>query len=193
MPKYKPDSTQSKVSFKAKTGEKCLLQYEPPILIFDDPFLGLLKNMEVKFTYQDGFKADGVTDDKGVVRMAFGHGNYVDAEMSTRFGLCTRRIFVLTAEIETTDGVWQRLINLGYVPMKQPPESPPNPEKLEAALEEFQADHDLNPNGKINREVIAALKRVHDEDKNAWAARGSEELPPEGPFADDDNPKEKAT
>jgi hypothetical protein len=193
MSAHKPDQSKSKVEFKVKTGEECTLQYELPILILDDPFLGLLKSVNVKFTYKDGFKTDAITDDSGMVRMAFGHGNYVDAEISTVFGRYTRRIFVLPAEIGSPDGVWQRLINLGYVSMANPPESPTTPEMLEVALEEFQADHDLSPDGKINGEVVRVLKMTHDEDRDSWSSRGSDELPPEGPFPDDDNPKEKIT
>ena len=56
--------------------------------------------------------------------------------------------------IAERSGVLARLVNLGYL---LDPSGAPDPEELELAIEEFQADNQMNPSGQLDEQTRSAL------------------------------------
>jgi hypothetical protein len=163
--------------------------YKLSSLIFDDPFLGVMKNEEVRLLYSDGTEINTETDEDGKVEIMSGHGDFVDTEIETEHGKYTKRVFVFPADPDTNDGVWQRLVNLSYTDMEEPDVSPPNDEILASAVQAFQLEHDMDPSAEANSETKAKLEEVHDKDTRSWGDRNW----PEPEDEPDDEPKAKVS
>jgi hypothetical protein len=132
---HKINQSNSDMKFNLKSGEKHTITLESIQLIFDDPVTGFLKNKKVSLTHEDGQLDDVQTDDKGFILIKRGHGKFVDAEICWETGTQTRRIFVFLDPANTSEGAWQRLVNMGYVQTLQPSMSQGNPEELAMSLE----------------------------------------------------------
>ncbi|MFZ2148955.1 MAG: hypothetical protein WAV28_17225 [Sedimentisphaerales bacterium] len=151
------------------------LSSAPLLFVFDDPFLGLHKDTDVGLRYADGFQEQRQTDSEGKLTVLKSHGKYIDTDISSELGSINRRIFIFPPDPSSETGAWQRLVNLGYVLDKEPPESPPDPESLALCLDDFQADHNLEPTGELDEPTFKKIAAAYD-DVTIWEERNWEEL-----------------
>jgi peptidoglycan hydrolase-like protein with peptidoglycan-binding domain len=149
-------------------------------IILDDPFHALRTGVSVNLTYADGSKGTVESDDDGVITVSTQRGNYVDLAFEADGVEYAHRVFVRLRAIDTPRGVWERLVNLGYIPHEQPPPAPPNDGVLASALEAFQAEHGLEPTGESDEETKRLLREAHDTDTRAWEQRDWGEEPVTG-------------
>jgi hypothetical protein len=176
MSNNEPTKIVNGQSPEGSSGQDNPFIYERLYIIFDDPFKGLQKKVKVDLAYADGTKVSSETDSTGEVEVSRNHGAYVDAEVSTDCGEWRRRVFILLPDPFTQNGAWQRLVNMGYVSDEQPSESPPSQIKLAMAVEEFQAEHQIKPTGKLEDVTLKSIQEAHDTEILEWHDRTWNEL-----------------
>ena len=130
-------------------------------ILVDDPFLGFLVHIKVVVVYPGGFRHTLETDDNGGVELFGDLGAYADLTFTSSIRTHTQRVFILPDSIDTDDGVWQRLANLGYSYQPLPEVSPPSKQALECTIIEFQARHGITPTGVSCSDTVAMLVRLH--------------------------------
>lgn len=141
------------------------LRLERVDVVIDDPVLGMLPEHDVKVTYANGVKEELISDDEGVITVSAARGEYVDIAFETDIETNRLRCFVVTAAIDTDKGVWQRLVNLGYVDDPDPPSEAPDNETLKGAVQEFQVDHDFDVTGVLENEGRETLVDYESSDE----------------------------
>ncbi|MBW2458883.1 MAG: LysM peptidoglycan-binding domain-containing protein [Deltaproteobacteria bacterium] len=141
----------------------------------DDPFLGFLGETSVEARYADGSTDTFETDPHGVVEVEVDRwskdGNFVDLTFETDLREHGLRVFIVLEHASSRNGAWQRLVNLGYVPIDEPKAEPEHEALFCAALEEFQADHGIPPNGELDGPTRTALDQWH-VDARSWGEHG---------------------
>ena len=134
-------------------------------LRIDDPFLGFVADTPVDVRYADGSSEKLETNEDGVVEVKADRfssdGNYADVKVTTDLREHTVRVFLVLEHVASENGAWQRLVNLGYVPIEEPKSEPYSPEILAASLEEFQADAGIVVTGKLDSSTQARLASWH--------------------------------
>jgi hypothetical protein len=140
-------------------------------IVLDDPMLGPAKGLVVQLSYEDGLKEQSRTDARGVLIAKTSHGAFVDLTYDRDGVVGSGRVFILPPAIATDAGAWQRLVNLGYTGLDRAPVTPPTPEHLALAVEEFQSEFGQPPTGQLDDETRQLIVHAHDEDKRAWMER----------------------
>lgn len=135
-------------------------------VLIDDPLLGLLTGLSVSVHYQDGSTEPLTTDADGVIEVARDRGTHVKLEWETELARYDEIAFIVLDPVATASGAWQRLVNLGYLREPEPTE----PEDLERALAEFQAEHGLEPTAELDDETRQALEESVDS-ATMWSER----------------------
>jgi hypothetical protein len=128
-----------------------------PVLI-DDPLLGYPVEMDVKVKYADGATEALETDKYGVVLVAPDHGPWADLEFTTELREHRARVFIDVKDAALDEGVWRRLVNLGYVTDPEAPAAPPSDDALMAIVESFRADHGIEPVGDLDDRTREAVE-----------------------------------
>jgi len=141
----------------------------------DDPFLGFLGETSVDARYADGSTDSLTTDPSGVVEVEVDRwsadGNFVDLTFQTDLREHQLRVFIVLEHATRRNGTWQRLVNLGYVPIDEPKAEPDTDDLFCAALEEFQADHGIPPTGELDGATVSALDSWHVAARS-WGEHG---------------------
>lgn len=132
-----------------------------PVLL-DDPFLGLLVNLNVQVSYAIGGNEALTTDDHGVVRVLVGKGSHVDLEFTTALRRHQLRVFIFPKPVSIDAGVWQRLVGLGHVSISRPPDTAPSLDALAIAVSEFQVSHGIMPTGELDEKTRTEIKKSYD-------------------------------
>ncbi|MEJ7732119.1 MAG: peptidoglycan-binding protein [Polyangiaceae bacterium] len=148
-------------------------------LFFDDPFIGFADNVLVDLAFADGSTDKLQTSSAGSVLVELRRGPFADALYRREDVELRVRIFLRPPSVDTPEGTWQRLVNLGYARFDSPGELPETPVDLERAAEEFQQDHRLSITGEPDGATRAALVQAHDVDRRAWKNREWLDPPPD--------------
>ncbi len=152
-------------------------------LAIHHPVEGALADKDVVVSIPDGTEEAGKTDENGIVRLS----NLSSAIYRIRFEHKGEKIDQTVASqldpIDTKEGVWQRLINLGYVKIDNPGSKPPEEgDDFTVAVMAFQLAYSLETDtGEVDEETRTALLKAHDEDDRTWKDRDW----PEVEFDDD--------
>ena len=160
-------------------------------LLFDDPYLGPCATIALDVDFADGSSERFMTDPAGAVVVEVARGPFADVTYEREGITQHRRVFLKPPDVATDEGVWQRLVNLGYVPAERPGLLPETAEELAMAIEEFQADHRLPITGVADGATREKLREAHDMDRTAWRDRTPDEQP--APGVTDPEPKSSLT
>ncbi|MEM6993625.1 MAG: OmpA family protein [Myxococcota bacterium] len=156
-------------------------------LVLDDPLFGLLTHVPVEVTYEDAEPETVNTDGSGAFAIKASRGRFADLSYQWQGRVVERRVFTALDDAASREGAWQRLVHLGYTPVAQPDQEPPDDDALGDAVVMFQLDHYLDATGELDDGTVDELLRAHDEDIRAWADRDWEL--PEVPAPDSEQPK----
>ena len=160
-------------------------------LVFDDPYLGPCETLALDVDFANGLTERLMTNPAGAVVVELARGPFADVTYRREKITQRRRVFLKPPEVATDEGVWQRLVNLGYVRAERPGPLPETAEELTAALAMFQVDHRLPVTGAADGVTREKLREAHDMDREAWRERDWSEPPARGP--DDPRPKTAVT
>ena len=149
---------------------------EPPReatrLVLDDALFGFGASLPVRLTFDDGSTQDIKADHDGMILLVDCPHTSVRATVKTEKGAREWFAFLKVPTDTSPRGLWQRLVNMGYVSTRPPPPAdPPRPEALMMAIQEFQAEHQLDVTGDGDPKTIEAIRVAHDEDSRAWSSR----------------------
>jgi len=158
-------------------------------IVLDDPYLGFVGNVDVDLVYADGSKETLATTPKGALIVELSKGPFADITYERAGVTRAWRVFLQPADVSTDEGVWQRLVNLGYSSRRDPGESPNDANALSLAVEAFQADHRLAITGTIDADTRDRLVTAHDIDRRGWSERDWYDVPAPAPG----DPEPKAT
>ncbi|WP_394840324.1 peptidoglycan-binding protein [Pendulispora rubella] len=149
---------------------------EPPReatrLVLDDALFGFGSSLLVRLTFEDGSTQDTKADHDGMILLV--DCPHTSVRVTIKSEKSTREWFAFLKVPPDTSppALWQRLVNLGYVSTRSPPPpAPPKPEALMMAIQEFQADHQLEVTGDRDPKTVEAIRVAHDEDGRAWSSR----------------------
>jgi outer membrane protein OmpA-like peptidoglycan-associated protein len=157
-------------------------------IVFDDPLLGVASNIEVQLTFANGRSESVKTNGDGIITVNARPGSFVDTAYE-RQGIQHRgRVFLNPPDINSEAGIWQRLVNLGYARIAQPPAVPGSQLQLDMALQEFQSAFRIASRGTLDEATRHRLREAHDEDPRPWNTREWFQTPNVGP----DSPQPKA-
>lgn len=109
----------------------------------------------------DGARQEGVSDGEGLIEAWIApDARRARLEVEAEADDIWELEFVLGGldAVETVAGAQARLANLGY----GCPDSGELDEETRAAVEAFQADHELEPSGELDDATVAALEDAHD-------------------------------
>jgi hypothetical protein len=160
-------------------------------IVFDDPLVGLCDGVGVDVVFADGSAERLMTDPAGAIVVELGRGPFADATYERETTVQERRVFLKPPDVATEEGVWQRLMNLGYVPAKRPGALPETAKEIAMALEAFQCAHRLSITGAADAETRERLREAHDADRTAW--RDRDWLEPSAPGPNSPRPKAAVT
>ena len=140
-------------------------------LVFDDPYLGFCDSILVDHAFADGSRLSLTTSPRGAVIVELARGPFVDATYEREGITQRRRVFLKPPDVSLDEGVWQRLVNLGYASAREPGPLPRDAAELSMALEEFQCNHRIPITGASDGVTRERLHEAHDVDRRAWKDR----------------------
>ncbi|RMG17134.1 MAG: hypothetical protein D6731_04665 [Planctomycetota bacterium] len=146
---------------EARRGQEAEVVLAYRSIVLDDPELGLLAHTSYLVRYANGRHEEGVTDERGRLRVRSDCGDYVDVAVRARVATRARRVLLPRAAADTPRGAWARLVNLGFVELDPPPLEP-TPEALREALRRFQTREGLRRSGALDLQTAARLRQAAD-------------------------------
>jgi len=149
-------------------------------IVFDDPMLGFAGQVEINLRFSNGSQRQVQTNDVGEITVDARVGDFVDIEYKRNAMKQVRRVFLRPIDVSANQGAWQRLSNLGYVYEATAPETPQEFE-LFVAVQRFQCDFGVLPDGELTDSVRAAIRDAHDQDVTEWKKRIWAREPSPGP------------
>ncbi len=151
-----------------------------------DPIEGGIASLQVTIHFEDGSTVSKTTDSKGCLEFECAkEQKFVKFEYKQGNKTYILEYFPRPAPVDTDDGIWQRLVNLGYWGEGDAPRSP-SEEQLQAALQAFQMDFEIDATGKTDAETQDKLVELSSNDKY-WKDESFSTVENQN----DDKPKEK--
>jgi len=144
-------------------------------VILDDPLYGLVASQSVELLYGDGTTRTASTDEEGVVEVDALRGVSVKIRFGQGDEPRERLVFLDLPSVDSDVGVWQRLHNLGYGQVADPPAEPDDQNELLRMANNFAMENGLEPGLIIESPVRVALRTAHDHDMRSWPNRFEQE------------------
>ncbi|HEX2955757.1 MAG TPA: peptidoglycan-binding domain-containing protein, partial [Chitinispirillaceae bacterium] len=151
-----------------------------------DPVEGGIASIQVTIHFEDGSTVSKTTDSKGCLEFECTKDQkFVKFEYKRGNKTHILEYFPRPAPVDTDDGIWQRLVNLGYWGEGDAPLSP-SKEQLQAVVQAFQMDFEIDATGKMDAETQDKLVEQSSENKY-WKDESFSSVE----NYNDDKPKEK--